>query len=69
MSMNRCKSNEMLIGRIHKVEATIVAGRCRRPIIDRVKTFELFGVHMSQLDDHRQGTAVLMAMVQVVLKW
>ena len=29
MSMNRCKSNETLSGRIHKVEATVVAGRYR----------------------------------------
>ena len=38
MSMNGYKSNEMLIGRIHKVEATVVAGPCRDRPSENVQT-------------------------------
>jgi len=44
MSMNECKSNEMLISRIHNVAATASLNGAVR-IIDRVKTFKLLGVH------------------------
>ena len=50
MSMNGCKSNEMLIGRIHKVKATVVAGRCRNRPSENVQTS--WSPCLMQLDDH-----------------